>query len=760
MPGMRYWIKVFAWLALCGGFATAAEPNPIAITAAEQAIETAIDDGLIPGAVLVIGDPDGVRYRKAFGVHETGKPAPLKSDAIFDLASVTKPMATAMAIAALIDDGKLSPSDLVGKYLPSYATRGKEKTTIAHLLTHRAGLPPANGMRNYSGGPAEAMRRIDELKPTRPPGERHVYSDLGYIVLGRIVHRVAGKALAPYIAERIYGRLGLTDTRFNPPSALASRIVPTTKTEDGYLRGRVHDPRAAALGGVAGHAGLFSTADDLAQLCRVLLNGGAVDGKRVFDATTVRRMMTPSVRSDGRKDRSLMWPLWSVDPREPGSTRRHSGFTGTMVWVDPNYRSFAVLLTSRLQVGGANLTPLRQAVVIAADAAINDTKRENPAVACGIDVLVNERFASLAGRRVGLITNHTGLDRFGRRTIDLLHDAPNVDLVCLLSPEHGLYGKFDEKVGHAIDPRTKLKVWSLYGDTKKPTKQMLADIDTLVFDIQDIGTRYYTYISTMGLAMEAAVEHGKRIVILDRPNPIAPLGARGPLPDSEDLHFIAYHTLPITHGMTVGELAKLFNAERKINADLRVVAMQRWNRALWLDETGRRWVNPSPNMRSLTQATLYPAIGLLEMTNLSVGRGTDAPFERIGAPYIDGNKLAGVLNRLLPGAGVRFEPLEFTPNASKFKDEKCGGVRIVVTDRNALDPVRTGLTIARVLHAGSKEFESQKLMTMLRSDAAHAAWKTAKTPADLPATWAIQQASFVNRAKPFLIYGPTLKAKD
>ena len=455
-----------------------------------------------------------------------------------------------------------------------------------------------------------------------------------------------------------------------------------------------------------------------------------------------------------------MWPLWTVDPRESNGTRRHSGFTGTMVWIDPNYRSFAVLLTSRLQVGGANLSPLRQAVVIAADAAINDTKRENPAVACGIDVLVNENFATLAGRRVGLITNHTGLDRFGRRTVDLLHNAPNVNLVCLLSPEHGLYGKIDEKVGHAIDPRTKLKVWSLYGDTKKPTKEMLADIDTLVFDIQDIGTRYYTYISTMGLAMEAAAEHGKRIVVLDRPNPIAPLGARGPLPDADDLHFIAYHTIPVTHGMTVGELAKLFNAERKIGADLRVVAMGRWNRAIWLDETGRRWVNPSPNMRSLTQATLYPAIGLLEMTNLSVGRGTDAPFERIGAPYIDGNKLAGVLNRLLPGAGVRFEPLEFTPSASKFKGEKCGGVRIVLTDRDAFDPVRTGLTIARVLHAGSKEFESQKLMTMLRSDRAHAAWKTAKTPADLPATWATERAAFVKRAKPFLIYGPTLKAKD
>lgn len=759
MPRMLRITTGFAGLALFCGSIAAAEPDAVAIAAAEQAIEAAIDDGLIPGAVLVIGDPDGVRYRKAFGVHQAGQPDPLRTDAIFDLASVTKPMATALAIAALIDDGKLSPDDRVGKHLPSYAVNGKESTTIAHLLTHRAGLPAANHLRNYADGPDEAMRRIDAYKPTRPPGERHVYSDLGYIVLGRIVEKVSGRTLDAYVAERIYGKLGLRDTVYNPPAPLVDRIVPTAKTRDGYLRGRVHDPRAAALGGVAGHAGLFSTADELALLCRMLLGGGAVDGERVLDATTVRRMLAPTVRPDGRKDRSLMWPLWTVDPRERNSTRRHSGFTGTMVWIDPDHRSFAVLLASRLQVGGADLTPLRQAVVVAADAAINDAKRENPAVLCGIDVLVNENFASLAGRRVGLITNHTGLDRFGRRTIDLLHNAPNVKLVSLLSPEHGLYGKVDEKVGHAIDTKTGLRVWSLYGDTKKPTKQMLADIDTLVFDIQDIGTRYYTYISTMGLAMEAAAEHNKRIVVLDRPNPIAPLGPRGPLPDADKLHFIAYHTLPVTHGLTVGELAKLFNAERKINADLRVVPMQRWNRSLWLDETGRRWVNPSPNMRSLTQATLYPAIGLLEMTNLSVGRGTDAPFERIGAPYIDGAKLSEVLNRLkLPG--VTFEPLEYTPNASKFKGEACGGVRIELRDREAFDPVRTGLTIARVLHAGSKEFESDKLMTMLRSDGAHASWKTVKTPADMPGTWAAAERAFVKRAAPHLLYGPALQTKE
>lgn len=316
-------------------------------------------------------------------------------------------------------------------------------------------------------------------------------------------------------------------------------------------------------------------------------------------------------------------------------------------------------------------------------------------VLTGIDVLVRDGFAPLAGRKVGLITNHTGVDRFGRSTIALLSEASQVQLVALFSPEHGLKGVDDARVADSTDALTGLKVYSLYGQTYRPTAEMLAGIDTLVFDIQDIGTRFYTYIATLGYAMEEAARHNIRVVVLDRPNPITGARVCGPLND-RDGEFTAYHAVPLVHGMTVGELARMFNAERKIGADLHVVKMEGWRRSMWYDETLLPWINPSPNMRSLTQAALYPAIGLIEACDVSVGRGTDTPFERFGAPWIDSRRLAARLNGL-GLAGVRFVPLRFTPTASKFQGVECGGVQVLLTDRDAFEPLETGLTIVREL---------------------------------------------------------------
>ncbi|MHC4993566.1 MAG: exo-beta-N-acetylmuramidase NamZ family protein, partial [Planctomycetota bacterium] len=265
-------------------------------------------------------------------------------------------------------------------------------------------------------------------------------------------------------------------------------------------------------------------------------------------------------------------------------------------------------------------------------------------VRLGIDRLVEDDFATVTSEkmgRLGLITNHTGLDSRGRRTVDLLHHAPHVKLTALFSPEHGLYGVLDQSnIDNAVDPKTGLRVWSLYGATRKPTAKMLADVDTLVFEIQDIGTRFYTYIATMGHAMEAAAEHGKKFVVLDRPNPIGGLKVDGPLPDVDDLSFVAYREIPVVHGMTIGELAVMFNERWQIGCDLTVVRMSGWRRGMQWEDTGVTWVNPSPNMRSPEEARLYPAIGLMEFTNVSVGRGTAIPFEHFGAPWIDGKELA------------------------------------------------------------------------------------------------------------------------
>ncbi len=320
-----------------------------------------------------------------------------------------------------------------------------------------------------------------------------------------------------------------------------------------------------------------------------------------------------------------------------------------------------------------------------------------PAVLTGLDVLVRDEFRPLAGRKVGLITNHTAVDRQGRSILELLRAAPGVTLVAIFSPEHGLKGELDERVADTQDSLTGLKVYSLYGKTNRPTAETLAGVDTLVFDIQDIGTRFYTYVATMGYAMEEAARHKLRFVVLDRPNPITGTRVFGPLCE-RDGEFTAYHKVPLVHGLTVGELAGLFNAERGLGADLHVVKLEGWRRSMWFDETGLRWVNPSPNMRSITQATLYPAIGLIEACQVSVGRGTDTPFERFGAPWIDELRLAERLNGL-GLKGVRFVPFRFTPTSSKFSGQECGGVQVLLTDRDAFDPLETGLSIARALEA-------------------------------------------------------------
>ena len=372
-------------------------------------------------------------------------------------------------------------------------------------------------------------------------------------------------------------------------------------------------------------------------------------------------------------------------------------------------------------------------------------------VLCGIDVLAADHFAALRGQKVGLITNHTGLDRFGHSTLELLNDAPDVDLVALFSPEHGIAGKLDAHVGDSQDPTTGLRIYSLYGETRRPTDEMLAGVDTLVFDIQDIGARFYTYIATLGLTMEAAAQHHIRYVVLDRPNPITGTRVFGPLPDVQD-RFTSYHNIPIVHGMTVGELARMYNAERNIGVELEVIKTDGWRRSMWLDETLRTWVNPSPNMRSLTQATLYPAVCLIEACNVSVGRGTDTPFELFGAPWIDSRQLASRLNSL-DLKGIRFLSYHFTPTASKHAKTECGGVQIVLIDRNAFDPMETGLAIVRELNnLFGDDFEVDKVNNLLFSKQVLEAVKKSPRRKRFEALWEDDLTEFTKRRESFLLY--------
>lgn len=371
----------------------------------------------------------------------------------------------------------------------------------------------------------------------------------------------------------------------------------------------------------------------------------------------------------------------------------------------------------------------------------------------GIDVLQRDGFGLLSGKRVGLITNHTGRTRDGILTAQVLHESAAVELTALFSPEHGFRGALDQShVADAQDEVTGLKIFSLYGETRRPTAEMLANVDVLVFDIQDIGTRFYTYISTMGEAMQAAAEHKKGFVVLDRPNPINGVDVAGPLLDAGRESFVGFHTLPVRHGMTIGELALMFQVELQPSPELHVVRAENWRADRFLEDTGLMWVNPSPNMRCLNQALLYPGIGLLEFTNLSVGRGTDTPFEVIGAPWLDGRRLAAALKqRDLPG--VVFLPIEFTPDSSRFEGTRCGGISIQMTQRDEFDPLLTGLTIACALRdLFPDDWEADRVMRLLGNERAMGLLSAGHSADAILQSFTPDLVSFRDRRSRYLLY--------
>ena len=337
----------------------------------------------------------------------------------------------------------------------------------------------------------------------------------------------------------------------------------------------------------------------------------------------------------------------------------------------------------------------------------------------GLDVLIASDFSQLQGRRIGLITNQSGIDRGWTSTIDLLSRAPGVKLVALFSPEHGIRGIEDRPVTSTVDEKTHLPVYSLYSEKqRRPTDEMLQGIDTLVYDIQDVGARFYTYITTLAYTMEAAAQHHLKYVVLDRPNPITGLRVEGPALDPKHASFVGYFPgMPTRHAMTVGELAQLFNEEKKIGADLEVIQMRGWRRWQWYDETGLPWVPPSPNLRNMNEALLYPAVAVVEGANVSVGRGTDTPFEVLGAPWIDGVQLA---KKVLAArvAGLRVYPIHFTPSARPFANESCGGIFLMVVERDSFDTGKAMLAVVSALQQlYPVKFQIEKILPLLGSEA-------------------------------------------
>ncbi len=691
----------------------------------DAAVDDAVAQGQIPGAVLIVGHDGKVVHRKAYGNRSLiPQKEQMTVDTIFDCASLTKVIATTSSLMKLFEEGKFRLNDRITQYIPEFQG-GRSDITIRNLMTHFSGMRPDLTLNPPWSGYDTGIHLAEIDKPAGPAGARFVYSDINFILLGEMVRRLGGEPLDVYSRQNIFLPLGMKETMFNPPSELHARIAPTEMVaHGGVLRGIVHDETSRYMGGVAGHAGLFSTADDLARFAEMMLHHGELDGVRLFSPLTVEKFTTPESPPDQPILRGLGWDIdspYSGNRGEllPLGSFGHTGFTGTSIWIDPVTDTYVILLANSVHpVRKAAITGLRGKVATIAAAALGvsapgvsltgynetiahagvhrDVGREAQMLT-GIDVLESKNFAPLRGKHVGLITNHTGLDRNGRRNVDLMK-AAGVHVKALFSPEHGLGGTEDhENIGDAIDAVTGIKIFSLYGMTRRPTPEMLHGIDVLVFDIQDIGARFYTYIATMAYGMEEAAKAKIPYYVLDRPNPITGVHVEGPVLDRDTLSFVGYFPLPVRHGMTIGEMARMFNWENHLNADLTVEAMHNWQSGDWFDATEFPWTNPSPNMRSLNAALLYPGVGMLEYAkNYSVGRGTDAPFEQIGAEFINGPELAAYLNRrFVPG--VRFYPTRFTPSESNLKGKVANGVRFVITNRNEFDAGRLGLELAAAL---------------------------------------------------------------
>lgn len=828
--------------------AIVASPSSSAITPDFTPITTLMTQAIaakkLPGAVVLIEHGGRQVFEQAYG-HRSVDPTvePMTEDTIFDMASLSKCMVTATAIMQLYESHKLDFDEPVAKYLPEFAANGKETVTIRELLTHYSGLPPDVDLKDDWGlatpDKAEGIRRAFAAALVTTPGTHFEYSDINFITLGALIEKLSGQTLDEYAQEHIFGPLHMTHSRYlpmdkscamrnavsanstpdgcKPGGLLRDKIAPTAYVEEGsaldnpyygkMLRGTVHDPTTRRMGGVAGHAGVFSTAADVAIFAQALLDklaGRPSDFP--LQQSTLKLMTQPEqpataasgatiFTSDGKPTtgvavRGFGWDINTAFSRPRGGvfpigSFGHTGFTGTSLWMDPGSDTAVVILANAVHPRGAPpISALRGEIATATAKALgleeHSTTSDISPTLTGIDVLEATNFnvlREIAARhnhrlRLGLMTNQTGLDHEGRRTIDVLsHSTPEVELKTLFSPEHGILGVKDStKIGNDTDPATHLPVVSLYGakdEQRRPSQEALKDLDAVVIDLQDAGVRFYTYETVVGYFLEAAAKAHVELIVLDRPNPINGVDVQGPVSDVGAESYTDYMPLPVRHGLTIGELALYFNTERRlplaasaniqapIKAQLTVVPMQNWHRSQFFDETKLPWTNPSPNLRNLTAAILYPGIGLLETTNISVGRGTDKPFEQIGAPYIKAPELAAYLTARKV-AGVSFTATEFAvvddSNHYPSHGKTVPGITITLTDRKALNPPGLGIELISALHQLYPEFTIAKAGRLITNVDTMRALSNKEDPHAIAASWATDLDKFQQQCQPYLLY--------
>jgi uncharacterized protein YbbC (DUF1343 family)/CubicO group peptidase (beta-lactamase class C family) len=757
-------------------------------------VRRSIAAGEMPGAVVLIGHNGRIVYRKAFGERSL-QPYRQKMtvDTIFDIASLTKVVATAPSVMQLLDQGRFRLNDPVAKYLPRFAQNGKDDITIRDLLTHFSGLPPDIPQIPRWSGYATGVAKAYAVVPAYPPDSHFEYSDINYVVLAELVRHLTGERIDRYALQHIWKPLGMSHTRYLPPARWRPKIAPTEPEPDGrFLRGVVNDPTARSMGGVTGDAGVFSTAGDLAKLCQMMLNGGrGANGARILSALAVAKMTTPQTPFNIPQVRGLGWDIDTPFSNNRGDylpvgSYGHSGFTGTSIWIDPTSDTYIIILANAIHphqrpplksiLAMRSEVANRVAVILSQDDPVGEFDRieqgleritgyndaavsehrtlyRNGNVYTGLDVLARRDFNLLRGKRVGLVTNPTGLDRHGHRNIDDMI-AAGIRVTAAFAPEHGWSGQLDGPVADSRDAATGVPVYSTYESADGSHMLPAAGVDrvnVLVYDIQDVGVRFYTFETTLAYTLETAARRHIPVVVLDRPDPLDGIHVEGPALAPAETSFIGYFPgMPVRNGMTVGELAHLFN--RTIHADLHVVRMRGWSRGDFYDETGLAWVDPSPNLRNLDETVLYPGVAEIEYTNVSVGRGTDTPFELVGAPWIHARQLATYLNaRRIPG--VRFMPISFTPDASRYAHELCHGVSLILTSREQLDSPEMGIELASALaRLYPQQWQPGAMPREVGSQAIVDAIRRGEDPRRIEADWQANLRAFEALRRRCLLY--------
>lgn len=707
----------------------------------DRLVRAAIAAEDLPGAVVRIGRSDGAVFQRAYGMASLEpERRPMQPDMLFDLASVTK-VITTIAVLQLHDAGELDLDRPVDRILPELAGWG---ITPRHLLMHTAGFRPVNPLEDYDDERAASLSRALRNAPEQRPGT-YVYSDLSFIALGALLERITERSLDEIFAQQIFERVGAAHAQFNPGAS--ARVVPTEYAArrgdpPPMIHGEANDPRAWRLGGIAGHAGLFATADDLARIAEALLRG------ELLRPDTFALMSSPLEvrRSNGQTARRGLGV--GMDDRRPeGWSDRafgHGGYTGTWLWIDPERDLYVVLLAHRVHPNGEGRSgPIRSTLGRAINAAEIASAREG--VRLGIDLLRARGFDSLAGKRVAVLTNGAARARDGTPTWVLLRR--HADLKRIFTPEHGLDA---DREGAVEDQRAgEVPVVSLFGPERTPQPEALADVDVVLIDLQDVGARFYTYGATMGRMMQAAADANVEVWVLDRPNPLGGERVDGPVLQQAQRSFVNHQPgWPVVHGMTMGEMARLLKTERSLDVELRVIEMEGWSREMRWEDTGLRWVPPSPNLRTPTQVLLYPGIALVEGTNVSVGRGTDRPFELVGAPWMNANALIEAIPAEAR-AGLELEATRFRPSSARHRGRWCRGSSITLTDPSTANPIRFGLALLSAL-AQQDAWEPERAVRIVGDERITNALE--RPLAELEAIGAEERAQFEQRRRGALIY--------